>query len=116
MPDTFRVFFGKQCFVRTLLSNCGTFLVGVHGAKKQKGRRKFGGLFASLPPERASTWFFDGLLVLRTTSDTPIEARTTGQLCDRQLAVVVMCLCWGLLCPALLFALVYAKPAVCSMV
>ena len=33
--------------------------------------------------------------VLRTTSDTPTEARTTGQLRDRQLAVVVTCLCVG---------------------
>ena len=34
--------------------------------------------------------------VLRTTSDTPTEARTTGQLRDRHLAVVVTCLCvWG---------------------
>ena len=33
--------------------------------------------------------------VLRTTSDTPTEARTTGELRDRQLAVVVTCLCVG---------------------
>ena len=32
---------------------------------------------------------------IRTTSYTPTEARTTGQLRDRQLAVVVTCLCVG---------------------
>ena len=30
-----------------------------------------------------------------TTSDTPTEARTTGEIRDRQLAVVVTCLCLG---------------------
>ena len=34
-------------------------------------------------------------IILRTTSDTPTEARNTGQLRDRQLAVVVACLCIG---------------------
>ena len=33
----------------------------VHGAKKKKRKRHFGGLLASLPPERDVTWFFDGL-------------------------------------------------------
>ena len=43
--------------------------------------------------------------VLRTTSDTPTEARTTGELRDRQLAVVVTGLCVGGPC---------ALPLVCS--
>ena len=33
----------------------------MHGAKKKKGKRKFGGLLASLPPERNFTWFSDDL-------------------------------------------------------
>ena len=33
--------------------------------------------------------------VLRTTSYAPTKAQTTGQLRDRQLAVVVTCLCVG---------------------
>ena len=33
----------------------------VHGAKKKKRKIHFGGLLASLPPERDVTWFFDGL-------------------------------------------------------
>ena len=32
---------------------------------------------------------------VRTTSDTPTEARTTGQLRNRQQDVVVACLCVG---------------------
>ena len=39
----------------------GISVVGVHGAKKKKRKRKIGSLLASLPPERNVTWLFDGL-------------------------------------------------------
>ena len=44
-----------------VVCNLGTFLVGAHGSKNKKGKRKFGGVISSLPPERSFTCFFDGL-------------------------------------------------------
>ena len=50
-----------------------------------------GCLFSSLPAEQSIFIFwFDGRL--RATSDTPTEEPTTGQLRDRQLAMVITCL------------------------
>ena len=65
----------------------------MHGAKKKKRWINLWGLLASLPPARCHVVFRRSTSVLRTTSDTLTEARTTGQLRDRQLAVVVTCLC-----------------------
>ena len=66
------------------------------GSRNRKGNKYIlGGLLASLPPQRCYVIFRRSTAVLRTTSDTPTEARTTGELRDRQLAVVVTCLCVG---------------------
>ena len=63
------------------------------GPRKRREIYILGGLLASLPPGHVV--FRRSTAVLRTTCDTPTEARTTGQLRDRQLAVVVTCLCVG---------------------
>ena len=68
---------------------------GCMGPRKRKEKYLLGGLRASLPPERDVVVFRRSTAVLRTTSDTPTEARTAGQLRDGQLAVVVTCLCVG---------------------
>ena len=71
----------------------------VHGAKKKKRKINFGGLLSRLPIERDVTCHVvfrrSTAVVLRTTSDTRTETRTIGKTRDRQLAVVVTCLCVG---------------------
>ena len=69
--------------------------MGAWGQEKEKVKKIWGGLLASLPPERCHVVFRRFTAVLRTTSDTSTEARTTGELRDRQLAVVVTCLSVG---------------------
>ena len=74
--------------------------------KKQRTHKKiernFGGLLASLPPERDVTWFFDGLQQYyerlsihphRSPDYRPITRSTAGRGCH-------VSLCWGPLCPA----------------
>ena len=80
------------------------------GKKKQRTNKKrkernFGGLRASLPPERDVTWF--STVYSSTTNDFRYTRRSTDYrpLRDRQLAVVVTCLCVGGPC---------ALPLVCS--
>ena len=68
----------------------------VRGAKKKKRKIHFGGSTGeSATRTGCHVVFRRSTAVLRTTSNTPTEARTTGQLHDRQLAVVVTCLCVG---------------------
>ena len=68
----------------------------MHGAKKKKRKIDFGGSSSeSATRTGCKVVFRRSTAVLRTTSDTPTEARTTGELRDRQLAVVVTCLCVG---------------------
>ena len=85
----------------------------MHGAKKKKGKRKFGGLLASLPPEQNFTWFFDGLQYYERLPIHPpkqgLPANCAIDSCSRGCHVS---LCWGPLCPALLFAFVDVKLAV----
>ena len=69
------------------------FSRGARGQEKEK--KKFRGLLASLATRTKCHVHFRRSTAVRTTSDTPTEARTTGQLRDRQLAVVVTCLCVG---------------------
>ncbi len=74
--------------------------MGAWGQEKEKVNKFWGVYWRVLPPARCHVVFRRSTAVLRTTSDTPTEARTTGQLRDRQLAVVVTCLCVGGPCPA----------------
>ena len=68
----------------------------VHGAQKKKKKIIFGGSTGeSATRTGCHVVFRRSTAVQRTTSDTPTEARTTGKLHDRQLAVVVTCLCVG---------------------
>ena len=69
--------------------------MGAWGQEKEKVNKFWGVYWRVLPPARCHVVFRRSPAVLRTTSDTPTEARTTGQLRDRQLAVVVTCLCVG---------------------
>ena len=99
------------------MSQAQIFSVGVHGAKKKKWRRNFRGLLASLPPERDVTWFFDGLQ--QCYERLPIHAPKHGLPANYAIdswpwlsRVSVL----GAPVPCLLFALVYVKHAVCSMV
>lgn len=54
-------------------------LSGCPGPEK-KMNIYFGGLLASLPPEQNFTRGFSTVYKTRTTSDTPNEAQTTGEL------------------------------------
>ena len=69
--------------------------MGAWGQEKEKVNKFWGVYWRVLPPARCHVVFRRSTAVLRTTSDTPTEARTTGELRDRQLAVVVTCLCVG---------------------
>ena len=62
---------------------------------KENGKEFRGSTGESATRTGCHVFFRRSTAVLRTTSDTPTEARTTGQLRDRQLAVVVTCLCVG---------------------
>ena len=73
----------------------------MHGPRKGK-EKEISGVYLRVWTEM-SRGFLTVYAVLRTTSDTPTEARTTGQLRDRQLAVVVACLCIGGSCALPLF-------------
>ena len=63
--------------------------------RKRKVNIFWGVYWRVLPPARCHVVFRRSTAVLRTTFDSPTEARTTGELRDRQLAVVVTCLCVG---------------------
>ena len=67
--------------------------MGARGQEKEK--KKFRGSTFESATRTKCHMIFRRSTVLPTTSDTPTEARTTGQLRDRQLAVVVTCLCVG---------------------
>ena len=89
----------------------------VHGAKKKKKKRNFGGLLASLPPERDVTWFFDGLQqhYERLPMHPPKHGLPANYAIDSwpwlsRVSVL------GAPVPCLLFARVWVKHAVCSMV
>ena len=67
----------------------------MHGAKKKEEKTNFGGLLAILPPERNVTWFFDGLQYYEWLPIHPPNHGLPANCRDRQLAVVVTCLCVG---------------------
>ena len=68
----------------------------MHGANKKNEKIKIGrSTGESATRTGCRVVFRRSTAVPRTTSDTPTEARTTGELRDRQLAVVVTCLCAG---------------------
>ena len=69
--------------------------MGAWGQEKEKKKKFRGSTGQSATRTGCHVVFRRYTAVLRTTSDTPTEARTTGQLRDRQLVVVVTCLCVG---------------------
>ena len=75
------------------------------GQEKEKKETFRGSTGDSATRTGCHVFFRRSTAVLRTTSDTPTEARTTGQLRDRQLAGVVTCFCVGGPC---------ALPLVCA--
>ena len=111
-----------RCFVYnhpnmiSLAANGQSFSRGARGQEKEK-EHKFRGLLASLPPERNVTWFFDGLQ--QYYERLPIHPPKHGlpadyAICSWPWLSRVSAL--GAPVPCLLFALVYVKHAVCSMV
>ena len=72
-----------------------SFSRGARGQEKEKKKKFRGSTGESATRTGCHVVFRRSTAVPRTTSDTPTEARTTGQFRDRQLAVVVTCLCVG---------------------
>ena len=79
----------------SLAANGQSFTRGARGQKKEKEKTFQGFTGESATRTKCYVVFRRSTAVLRTTSDTPTEARTTGQLRDLQLAMVVTCLCVG---------------------
>ena len=70
--------------------------IGKKDQRTNKRRKILGGSTGESATRPGCHVFFRrSTAVLRTTSNTPTAARTTGQLRDRQLSVVVTCLCVG---------------------
>ena len=76
----------------SLAVNGQSFSRGARGQEKEKKEKFRGSTGESATRTKCHVVFRRSTVVIRTTSDTPTEARTTGQLRDRQLAVVVTCL------------------------
>ena len=79
----------------SLAASGQSFSRGALGQEKEKGNKFRGSTGESATRTKCHVFFRRPTAVLRTTSDTPTEARTTCQLRDLQLAVVVTCLCVG---------------------
>ena len=71
------------------------FSRGARGQEKEKVNKFRGSTGDFATRTKCHVVFRRSTAVLRPISDTPTEARTTGQLRDLQLAVVVTCLCVG---------------------
>ena len=82
----------------SLEANGQSFSRGARGQEKLKENKFRGSAGESATRTKYHVVFRRSTAVLRTTSDTPTEARTTGQLRDLQLAVVVTYLCVGAPC------------------
>ena len=78
-----------------LVANGQSFSRGARGQEKEKEKKFRGSTGEFATRTKCHVVFRRYTAVLRTTSDTPTKARTTGQLRDLQLAVVVTCLCVG---------------------
>ena len=79
----------------SLAANGQSFSRGARGQEKEKEKKFRGSTGESATRTKCHVVFRRSTAVLQTSSDTPTEARTTGQFCDLQLAVVVTCLCVG---------------------
>ena len=92
-----------------------SFRRGARGQEREN-KKKLRGLLASLPPKRNATWFFDGLQqyerlpIHPPKHGLPANCAIDSRLWLSRVSVLRASVLYSL------FALVYVKPAVCSMV
>ena len=94
----------------SLAANGQSFSRGARGQEKEKEKKFRGSTGEFATRTKCHVVFRRSTAVLLTISDTPTEARTTGQLHDLQLAVVVTCLYVGGLCALPLVRSCLCKP------